>query len=447
MALPFEQAHPLILATAQEKGITTSLQWKNCQDPDFPPAGLTRNLEDTYKGKGWQGWGHALGTGRVSTQEKRQSFLSVDEAAVWLQDAGVWNSDEFERRCRDKNEPDFPPPFIPRNPADSYGESFPGWPNFLNLSANDRRSRIEAIFQHVLEDIFSSHFTSKEASLVGASGKKWRVDIHLPLLNLVVEYDGGHYHKDRSAQDQAKTHDLLRQGYRVIRLRGKGLSLVQQDWDLATDESQSAARQIHALLAHLVSLSQAGHITLHTAAHRKLHQWLDEKLDATDFYQVVKSQTLLPMEEARAWAMDQGLDTQAKWYAHFRNPDNLRPVGIPLNPADTYGEAFLTAGGWGWWLGTGRLSNKQKSQHWASLDEFMAWAHGLAEPIKSRSHFEALIKKPGWRPAHIPSDPRAVYGREAILAVGGLAALWAPRSAPLPQQDLALPIPARGSKP
>lgn len=427
MALPFEQAHPLIVATAKAKGITTSVQWKNHQEEGFPPEGLTRDLEGTYKGKGWQGWGHALGTGRVATQAKRKAFLPMEEAALWLQEAGVWNSEEFERRCRDKGEPDFPPPFIPRNPADSYGEAFPGWPQFLNLSANDRRSRIEGIFQHVLEDIFNDgQFTAREAVLVGASGKKLRVDIHLPALNLVVEYDGGHYHKDRVQQDQDKTQDLVSQGYRVVRLRGKDLSLIQADWDLSTNESYSAARQLQGLLEHLVVLAKDGRLHLPASSQEALQRWRESGLDTTDFYQVVKSQRLLPMEEAQAWAKEQGIDSQAKWYEYFKDPRNVRPAGIPLNPDDAYQEPFRSAGGWGWWLGTGRLSNKQKSGNWVNLEGFMAWAHALPTPIKSRAHFEELNKIPGWRPAHIPSDPRAVYGREAILAIGGLAALWAP---------------------
>lgn len=427
MALPFHLAHPLILATAKAKGITTQEQWRTCRDPDFPPEGLTRNLDATYKGKGWVSWGHALGTERLSTQHKRASFLPVEEASAWLQAAGVWSSEEFERRCRDKNEPDFPPPFIPRNPADSYGELFPGWPVFLNMSANQRRSRIEAIFQHVLESIFNeATLTSREASVYGASGEKYRVDVFLSSIGLVVEYDGGHYHKNRYHRDTEKTQDLVDHGYRVIRLRGKSLSLIQSDWDLPIDEAQAAPQQVQALLEHLLSLSEKGHLFLPPGTVPEIQAWIHEKLESIDFYEVIKSQEILPMLQAQAWAKEQGIDSQKKWYEFFQDTSNERPAGIPLNPADAYGEAFVNAGGWGWWLGTGRVSNHQKRQRWVTLEEFMAWAHALSDPIQSRSHFEQLCKQPGWRPDNIPSDPKAVYGKEAIASIGGLAYLWSP---------------------
>jgi len=427
MALPFHLAHPLILATAKAEGITTQAQWRNHRGPNFPPEGLTRDLEATYKGKGWVSWGHALGTLRLSTQNKRASFLSVEEASAWLQAEGVWSSEEFERRCRDKNEPDFPPPFIPRNPADSYGVLFPGWPVFLNMEANQRRSRIEAIFQYVLESIFNDgHLTSREASLFGASGEKLRVDVFLPSIGLVVEYDGGHHHQNRYHRDTEKTQDMVDHGYRVIRLRGKELALIQPDWDISINEAQSAPQQVQALLEHMLSLSNQGKLFLPPDTICKAQEWTHEKLESIDFYEIIKSQAILPMHQAQAWAKEQGIDSQKKWYEFFKDPRNERPAGIPLNPADAYGEAFVSAGGWGWWLGTGRLSNHQKRQGWATLEQFMAWAHGLADPIKSRFHFEQLCKQPGWRPDNIPSDPKAVYGKEAIASIGGLAHLWSP---------------------
>ncbi len=45
------------------------------------------------------------------------------------------------------------------------------------------------------------------------------VDICVPELNLVIEYDGQHWHRNSSARDTAKTIRLLAAGLRVIRIR------------------------------------------------------------------------------------------------------------------------------------------------------------------------------------------------------------------------------------
>ncbi|MBV6682336.1 hypothetical protein KV679_01380 [Bacillus sp. JRC01] len=49
------------------------------------------------------------------------------------------------------------------------------------------------------------------------------VDIYIPSLNLVIEYDGGHTHRERIVIDKKKSELLIEKGYRLIRVRDNGL--------------------------------------------------------------------------------------------------------------------------------------------------------------------------------------------------------------------------------
>ena len=58
---------------------------------------------------------------------------------------------------------------------------------------------------------------------------KWRVDVMIPSEKLVLEYDGGRYHKDQKsyARDMRKTEELKIKGWTVIRIREMPLGRIQ----------------------------------------------------------------------------------------------------------------------------------------------------------------------------------------------------------------------------
>lgn len=45
------------------------------------------------------------------------------------------------------------------------------------------------------------------------------VDIFVPSLKLVVEYDGAYWHYNRRMKDVRKTKEIIKKGYRVVRVR------------------------------------------------------------------------------------------------------------------------------------------------------------------------------------------------------------------------------------
>jgi len=61
-------------------------------------------------------------------------------------------------------------------------------------------------------------------SIIEEIGKYKSVDVHIPSLNLVIEYDGGHTHRARFELDFEKSSLIIENGYDLIRIRDKGLA-------------------------------------------------------------------------------------------------------------------------------------------------------------------------------------------------------------------------------
>ena len=83
--LLFDNAHRIVLADIIGKNIYGYNDWQDTyiKSKDFP-SGVPRQPHITYKNKGWQSWGHWLGTGNVSNVKKNNLLLSYDSAAEFI---------------------------------------------------------------------------------------------------------------------------------------------------------------------------------------------------------------------------------------------------------------------------------------------------------------------------------------------------------------------------
>jgi hypothetical protein len=64
------------------------------------------------------------------------------------------------------------------------------------------------------------HYPEASAARVG----RWRVDVLVPSLRLVMEYDGEYWHRGKHETDERKTRELLAAGFRVARIRENDLA-------------------------------------------------------------------------------------------------------------------------------------------------------------------------------------------------------------------------------
>ena len=52
------------------------------------------------------------------------------------------------------------------------------------------------------------------------------IDIYIPKLNLCIEFDGSYWHKDKRELDKIKSEMILKEGFRLIRVREEPLKKI-----------------------------------------------------------------------------------------------------------------------------------------------------------------------------------------------------------------------------
>lgn len=118
--------------------------------------------------------------------------------------------------------------------------------------------------------------------------------------------------------------------------------------------------------------------------------------------------TFLSFTEASRWAQKEGIRSVAEWLAQRKKG---LPVDIPSNPQQVYAEEFKH-GGWGRYLGTGRVANTNRS--FLSFEETRQWAQ--KEGIRTSTEWKKRCKLA--LPAGIPKRPDIVY-KDEFKMVGG----------------------------
>jgi len=84
--------------------------------------------DETYKGGGWQGWGHWLGTGNQSSKAKRAQFLPFDECLRAARQLRLVSKKEWKLWCRSGARP----ANVPAAPDKTYvHDGWFGWEHWL----------------------------------------------------------------------------------------------------------------------------------------------------------------------------------------------------------------------------------------------------------------------------------------------------------------------------
>lgn len=84
------------------------------------------------------------------------------------------------------------------------------------------------------------------------TGKAWQVDIVIPDMQVIVEYDGAFWHADREEKDREKTAALEGAGWTVLRVREKPLPFLQGVRCVAGQSGEAYQRSAAAALTYLV---------------------------------------------------------------------------------------------------------------------------------------------------------------------------------------------------
>ena len=155
--LPFEEA----LAVVRSLGLSGRLEWRVWCNQGLRPPNVPSNPESTYRGGGWQGWGHWLGTGNQATHHTTP-FLPFAEALAVAQSLGLASVVEWQRWCKDG----LRPPCVPYNPNKSYaGAGWQGWGHWLGTGNQKHQKKNFLPFEEALR-------VARALRLVSAS--EWR---------------------------------------------------------------------------------------------------------------------------------------------------------------------------------------------------------------------------------------------------------------------------------
>jgi hypothetical protein len=124
--LDFEDARTFV----HRLELKNKAEWSTWAKSDARPQDIPAGPSQTYKGKGWAGWGDWLGTGYVATRDR--NFLSFAEARDFVRGLGLKDSRDWKSWCRTQAKPDN----IPAHPNEAYEcEGWIGWGDWLGTGA------------------------------------------------------------------------------------------------------------------------------------------------------------------------------------------------------------------------------------------------------------------------------------------------------------------------
>ena len=134
--LPFAEA----LAVARSLNLASSNEWAAwCKEGRRPPN-VPSHPDTTYKGGGWQGWGHWLGTGNQSNKAKQQQFLPFTEALAVARSLNLANTFEWQQWCKEG----MCPPNVPSHPHRTYkGGGWQGYGHWLGTGNQSNKVKRE----------------------------------------------------------------------------------------------------------------------------------------------------------------------------------------------------------------------------------------------------------------------------------------------------------------
>ena len=114
---------------AQPLGLANRTEWNVWCKEGLRPTNVPAHPDRTYKGGGWQGWGHWLGTGNSKNHRATvHAFLPFGDALVVARSLGLTSKREWKVWCKEGTRP----PNVPAGPDNTYKDGgWQGWGHWL----------------------------------------------------------------------------------------------------------------------------------------------------------------------------------------------------------------------------------------------------------------------------------------------------------------------------
>lgn len=372
---------------AKENNVKTTGQWLALSHKNMLPENLPKNPNLAYKGQ-WKGWSAFLQNGR---RPSCRTTATYEECQKWAQDNNIQTAKQWYN-LKDKL-----PNSMPTAPEKAFENVWKSWPDFLGNNAYSGVSIIERVTRLVLDSIFDPEAEEhRKQSEMGASGKKYMVDMLYPNIKLIVEYDGQFYHLDKDEQDIAKTQDLQNAGWNVVRIREGKLKKLNPVWDVHVTKYKYEEDKVKVILTHIKSLIDRGLLQGTTSQTKKIEKLIGN-LDLHPFYQKIGVYNeFVSYEECQKWALARNITGEAQWRT-FK--DAMEEDKIPYHP-----ERIYKNNGWVNWPTFLENGQRSKKENWASYEDASKWAQ--QNKVKSAREWYRLGDR---RPSNMPTAPENTY--------------------------------------
>lgn len=376
-------------AQSQKPAIKTKSEWCLMVKQKEVPQDIPVDPRSHYKEE-FEGWGKFLGTGAIANQCRKIMPYSQAKAWVRAQSPVIYSRAEYIKRVKASSRTD-----LPSSPSRSYRDEFEGWAKFLGVRSLSSTSMIERMLKQELLSFLPVDPIPKTIIKV-SQNKQLQIDIYLPSLDLIIEYDGGYFHKDTEREDLRKNEKLIsvNPNLTIVRVREYPLKKIGGR-DLIVKANEEPLSLAQKVTEHLMKLNLIPEGMMGGARDYLRRNTLVEN--------TIIGVRWRSYNQARKWVRSMGIASVADWRRKTKNHMFL-PADIPVNPKSVYKDLFL---GWSDFLGVEIIAPKDKP-FW-SYDKARKWA--TDDEIKSGKEWQVLSSH-GKLPKQLPSNPQATYKKE-----------------------------------
>ena len=356
-------AHTLRLVSSRE----WKLWWKNGMHPDSLPS----CPDKVYKDRGWEGWGHWLGTG--NTRHMRL-FLPFEEALVVARSLRLPGRMEWKMWSKEG----LRPANVPAMPDRVYKDhGWQGWGHWLGTG--NQRTKLFLPFAEALV---------VARSLGLHSSAEWRVWSKVGARPANVPSNPNKIYKDHGWQGWGHWLGSSNLADKLF-LPFKEALLVAQSHGLTNHKEWCAWSKEGLRPANVPSNPNK---IYKDHGWQGWGHWLGSRNQSTKLF--------LSFKEALVVARSLRLSGKMEWRAWSK--EGTRPPDVPSNPDKVYKDHRWQ--GWGHWLGTG--NTQPGTEQFLPFGEALAVVRSLN--LASQKEWE-VWSKAGTRPANVPAAPSKVY--------------------------------------
>ena len=437
--MSFEEAKAFI----RSEGIQTSIEFEEWKRSGKRPEDFPSNPDKIYK-KEWISWGDFFGTGSIAHRKKE--FMSFEEAKAFIRNEGIQTSAEFEAWKRSGKRPED----FPSNPHRTYKEEWTGWVDFLGTENALSGKKEFMNFEEAQAFIWSEGIqTRREFEAWSRSGKRPEDFPANPQRTYKKEWAGwGNFLETGNISNRKKEFMSFEDAKTFIRNEGIQTRMEFEAWKRAGKRPEDFPSNPHRTYKEewtgWVDFLGTGNIAprrkkrfmsfkkaktfirnqgIQTSAEFK--EWkrsgkrpkdfpsapdLTYKEEWTGWNNFLGTGNIAPsrkkrfmsFKKAKTFIRNQGIQSSAEFKKWKRS--GKRPKDFPSSPDLTYKEEWT---GWGDFLGTGNISNRNKE--FMNFEEAKTFIRN--EGIQTNAEFQEW-KRSGKRPEDFPSFPEQAYKEE-----------------------------------